>query len=184
MAPRLTTEGSSRFRSSSRNPFEQTACRDGRRDDLQTRNQPPLRVLTVFEPVDDRSGLRVDVEIREVGRGLKARHITVGRIGLPGVLGHVDFGPLCDVAPGLALGKPRLRQIGDTRRQGVNDLRRELCRRGEQEVMSDKSELVSVFRGFVNLGGKLPPFFQRGGTVFLEPVALVEMSFEIEVIVD
>jgi len=51
-------------------------------------------------------------------------------------------------------------------------------------VLSDQSELVSVCRGFGGLGGKLPPFCQRGGTVFLEPVTLVEMSFEIEVIVD
>jgi len=51
-------------------------------------------------------------------------------------------------------------------------------------VLSDQSELVSDWQGFAGLGGKLPPFGQRDLPVLLEPVAVVEVSFEIEVIVD
>ncbi|GJL96801.1 MAG: hypothetical protein DHS20C06_06180 [Hyphobacterium sp.] len=38
--------------------------------------------------------------------------------------------------------------------------------------------------GFVGLGGKLPPFGQRDFPVLLEPIAGVEMSIMVEVVVD
>lgn len=49
---------------------------------------------------------------------------------------------------------------------------------------SDKSELVSVSTATGDLHGKLPPFSQRDLPVLLEPVSVVKMTLEIEVIVD
>ena len=50
--------------------------------------------------------------------------------------------------------------------------------------MSDKSEPVSVSMEFADLCGKLPPFGQRIFPVLLEPVAVVDVALEIEMIVD
>jgi len=51
-------------------------------------------------------------------------------------------------------------------------------------VVSDQSELVSVCQEFFDLGGKLPPFGQRDLPALLEPVAVVDVALEIEMIVD
>ena len=51
-------------------------------------------------------------------------------------------------------------------------------------MLSDESELVSVYQGFGNLDCKLPTFGQRDLPVLLEPVSVVDVALEIEVIVD
>lgn len=43
-------------------------------------------------------------------------------------------------------------------------------------MLSDESEVVSVFQGFVVLGCKLPPFGKRVFPVLLERVAIVDVT--------
>ena len=51
-------------------------------------------------------------------------------------------------------------------------------------MLSDKSEPVRLGTERLWSGGELPPFGQGDLPVFLEPVAVVEVAFEVEVIVD
>ena len=50
-------------------------------------------------------------------------------------------------------------------------------------VVSDQSEPLSDCQGFVDLGGKWPPFGQGDFPAFLEPVSIVDVTLEIEVVV-
>ena len=50
-------------------------------------------------------------------------------------------------------------------------------------MVSDKSELVSNFSEFGELGGKLPPFGQRFFPVLFEPVSVIDVPLSIEVVV-
>lgn len=54
----------------------------------------------------------------------------------------------------------------------------------KQKVLSDEREAVSGFERDWLLDDWMPPFGEHNLPILLEPVAVVEMAFEIEVVVD
>lgn len=56
--------------------------------------------------------------------------------------------------------------------------------RARIEAVSDECEPVSVCQSVAYSGGKPPPFGQRVLSVLLEPVSIVDVAFEVEMVVD